>query len=143
MVIKSLFAAWNLKASLLALAILAALLAAAGGYGYHRGAISQAKEVGELNGKINKLEADVSREKGTTAACEADITEQNKRLDTLANEAAKAKKEAVVAAARARLLAKKQRERVSAIISEPPSASCDEEAERIRDDLRQRRERAK
>lgn len=140
---KALFVAWQLKNYLIAIAVVAALLAVVGGYGYHRGAISQAKEVGELNGKISKLEADIDSEKAATASCQADIEDQNKRLDMLADEAAKAKKEAAVAAARARLAAKAQRERVSAIISEPASSSCDEEAERIREDLRLRRERAK
>lgn len=138
---KTLFAAWNLKSSLVALAVLAALLATVGGYGYHRGAISQAEKVGELNGQIEKLKADVDSEKAVSAACQADINDQNQRFETLRLEAEAAKKEAAQAAARARLVAKKQRERVSAIISEPRSASCDEEVEKFRADLRRERDK--
>lgn len=136
--VMKLFAGWSVWAYV---GLFAAVLAAVGGFAYHRGAISQAAEVGRLNGEITKLDADVAAAEAETATCNADITDANNRLKKVRDEAEERMREAAVAATKARAEAKKHERALAAIIAEGPSSSCDEEAERFREDLRKERQK--
>lgn len=136
--IKSIFGGWSVWAYV---ALALALSATIGGYGYHRGALSQAKLVGELNGTIDKLKSDVTAAEAETTACNDDIRKANETLKLVQEEAQQRMRAAASAANKARIEAKKYERALAAIVAEGPSSSCDEEAERFRADLR--KERAK
>ena len=145
--IKALFAAWNLKAGLVALGIFATVMAAVGAFAYHRGAISQAEEVGRLNGKIGelvtentRLNADVAEADAKTETCQANIQAQNDAFALMKEEADTRMREAAKAAAAARKVAQTYKDRAKKLSQQAPSKSCEEAAERFREELRLERD---
>lgn len=145
--VKALFVAWQLKNYLIALAAVAALLAVVGGYGYHRGAISQAEEVGRLNGKIGELGAEITRLKADVAeadaktlTCQNKIGEQNAAIAQWKAEADQRIRDAAKAAAAARATAQTYKDRAKKLSQQTPSKSCAEASARFIERLRRERE---
>lgn len=122
--------------------LFAAVLASVGAFAYHRGAISQAEEVGRLTGKIGalvtentRLNADVAEADARTVTCQTKIKAQNDAIALMKEEADTRIREAAKAAAAARAVAQTYKDRAKRLSQQMPSKSCDEAAEKFRQQL--------
>lgn len=131
-----LFSGWGLWAYV---AVAAAVLASVGGYAYYRGAISQAEKVGRLTATIAKLEADVRDANTKTKTCQASIETQNARIEAWKTEADLRIAEAAKAAQAARAVAQTYKDKARQLSQRTPSRSCEEAANRFRQQLQDER----
>lgn len=126
------FMGWNLWAYV---GIAATVLAVVSGYAYYKGSISRAEEVGRLNTEIVGLKKDIREADAKTLTCQGILDEQNLKIQGWKDEADLRIAEAVKAAQAARVVAQGYKDKARELAQRTPSKSCDEAAQRFRQQL--------
>lgn len=106
-----------------------AYTAVIGGFAYHRGALSNAKEIG-------RLEIEVATEKDKNTTCINLGKEQNLKIEQMRQEAERRSKEAQEAFKVAKELADTYKKRSILLAQRTPSRTCGEAANKLREQLR-------
>lgn len=122
-------AAFSPSTYIIAFAVAATYTAIVGGFAYHRGALSNAKEIGELTVKL-------TAEQDSNKACIDIGKKQTDSFKQMQADAERRAEEARKIAEQSRLLADAYRKKATLIARMKPSTSCGEAAGRLRDQLR-------